>query len=211
VIAGTGKGRELPIVRELWPNTKIIAVEPFLANIAVIKESGRASYVDEIKQTALWSMPTALRMNYGGERSLVAGVWGFSGQRGERVSAITIDELKRQTQPWPSPILCWLDCEGAEMHVIRGMSFRPRWLNLEIMWRNVPVHIPESYQLQSFMLSLGYKAYGVHSVGKEGDGGDALFMTVEEHRRLSDEYVKIKKEAVARRHRKYRKWRRRNI
>jgi FkbM family methyltransferase len=185
VVVGIGLGREVPEMRKTWPNARLIGVEPVRDNYNYLNESGIASAFDDIYNVAIWSRVMILSMLHNEQtvsaRSAIAALYNVTTTCS--VSAVTLDRLEQMTGKWNGDTLLWIDAEGSELHIVKGMTQRPRWCSIELSW--IPdAGCPSARKVETYMNRLGYSLGYIHSISRKHAFGDGLFLRKREWRRL---------------------------
>jgi len=179
VIAGMGPGYELALVKQLWPHVKLIAVEMNPITIAIAKRRGRLSHIDHFFHTALWSDVRDVEFCLSGESSCILEAQDINVPEPCTIRSMTLDILREQSQPWPEPILLWLDCEGSERYILPAMSYKPKFINLEMGITRILPNMWSALELWNYMTSINYEAIIGHSFSRFGIGMDMLFRYIE--------------------------------
>jgi FkbM family methyltransferase len=206
VIAGVGRGRDVEAMRAIWPNAKLIGVEPVHENVKILDRSGRLQLLDAFFDVALWHCDgqVELYLNYEpDERATAYPLYSAAlpEARQRTVQTMTLDSLAKATPPWPGKLLIWLDAEGAEYSILQSTVVETAaWINVEVAWTTSRDR-PLSRDIEDLLLGRGFSLFCLHSLSRNGRQADAVFVPTpfwESHRKVCAERdVRNKQQRVA--------------
>jgi FkbM family methyltransferase len=172
IVAGVGKGKELPTMRSLWPLAVIHGYEP-------LKEFQNIEHqeLDSFWPEALWDergeqeLLTSYRPDTRATMNELVVPLDGGGRR--KVKTVTLDDALKRLQV-PRNVLLWLDMQGSERTVmLKSVLLHPNkvsWINCEL--NCCPVRdAPHLSDVDRLLTGRGYLLLGVHSCdGTEMDG-----------------------------------------
>jgi FkbM family methyltransferase len=133
IMVGVGKGKDVPVFKQIWPNIKLVGIEPLTQYIEM-----NADFPGEIVQCAVGSEPGNRKLYYAYNRDQRASFYEIPGlpkEQYDEVNVRTLDDIEATTGPWHDAIM-WLDIEGAEVEAIGNSnvmsSGKVRWVNVEL-------------------------------------------------------------------------------
>lgn len=187
VLAGTGRGEEIPVMRRLWRRVKIIGIEALQEHWRLMGRN--QCEPDVFVRGALWHTSgetIKFHLNYEPDQraTTYALPVHLPGAITRDIRTVTLDEIEQRHGPWPDDgTLLWMDIEGAEFEALRTSECVRqqifRWINVELSFcpaRNVP---PWHHTVQ-VLLGAGYRMFALHSLSKNGRQADAVFLRDEE-------------------------------
>lgn len=162
IVAGLGRGREIPAFRNLYPDAKIVGYEP-------LKKFCKkpSSMLDEVHQCALGEKRCErdLLTSYRADTRATFNELLVPLEDGGRVSVkvITLDDALKDREP---PVLLWLDTQGSEYRILEPSKlltpkFAP-WLNVELNCCPVRDGCLMT-EVDGLLFSRGYRMVGMHS------------------------------------------------
>lgn len=181
VMAGVGRGEEIPAVRRTWRRARLIGVEPLREHWRMINRTeGRAP--DVRIRAALWSTAgEKLNFHLNWEPDQRATVYPLPvelpNEFRREVRTTTLDRIWDEYGPWRDGLL-WLDVEGSEWETLRNASCLAdafRWINVELTFcpaRNVPPW----QQTDAVLTAAGFRLLAVHSAARNGRQADGIYV-----------------------------------
>lgn len=198
VIAGVGYGHEVPLMRELWPQARLIGVEPVSENRKRMDRSeawvGSPSDLLPVALAAEAGSVT-LQLNYEADQraSMYEPVAGdLPGAITREVEAWTLADLWERVGGWKAPALLWLDAQGAESEILAGAQEEQLatfdWINVEL--NQQPARsCPPAWQVDRHLRSLGFFCAWQHSLGKQGHTIDGVYVPHRTWMQMRAEYA----------------------
>jgi len=185
VVAGLGRGEEMPVFRRCFRRARIIGVEPLHEHWRIVRRAGDRM-PDVVVKRALWSTVGArltFHLNY--EPDQRATVYELPrpvpGEETREIETTTLDALFREYGPWRDGLL-WLDCEGAEQEILAAstsLARAYRWINVELTFcpaRNVPPW----QETDEVLRAAGFRLLAVHSAARNGRQTDGIYVRAAE-------------------------------
>jgi len=184
VMAGTGRGDEIPVMRQLWKNAVLIGVDPLKEHWRIMWRMQQEPDI-KIENRALWSESgdtVTFHLNYEPDHRASAYELpqGVPDELTRKIKTISLDDIFAEHGPYTEPALLWLDTEGAEHEILRSCKSLAafRWINVEMSF--LPLRDSPRWQMVDAALeSAGFKLQGVHSTSKNGRQTDALYIPTE--------------------------------
>lgn len=186
ILIGLGFGAEVPVIRDLWPEARVIAAEPIEENVKRWERALKLDpkrRLDVLERVAVMDEPGNVMMWLGYEpdqrASICQIVGGLPGEESREVDAVTLNQFARATQPWGSALL-WLDAEGAEAKILEGGEWAMRavhWVNVEITWMSGRrYHWTTPARVDELLEKYGFRQMAVHTVHRSGMAADAVYV-----------------------------------
>jgi len=181
IIAGVGRGEEIPVMRGYWPRARIIGVEPLEEHWQWMRKVNVEP--DVLIRGALYHKDgetLTFHLNY--EPDQRATIYDLpvevKDEITREVGTISLDRIAETYGPISNALL-WLDVEGAEADAMRGSELLEsgaiRWVNCEL---NIcpPRNCPPWAEVNELLESLGFKMFALHSVTRNGRQADAIYI-----------------------------------
>lgn len=185
ILIGIGKGQEIPLVREMWPECKLVCCDPLPYHCKKARDAGLVAN-GELHQLAIWSHTGILEMHCGYEFDARASAYSIIGGMPDEImlqcQCETLDFLEQRTGPWEDTLL-WIDAEGSEYEIIKSSNVlttgKVRWINCELSWLNAR-QTPPYWKLDEALRGKGFFQWGVHGVVRNGRQCDAIYVRKED-------------------------------
>ncbi len=155
---------EAEIFKKMWPDIRIIGLEP---NLKTFRDRV-GSYPGELYPWALWNTPCIKKLfavtKSPGKSSMLnpnpywIGKWSFKiGKECKEilVNCVTLDQID-EALGHPHDIFLWMDIEGAELEALRGgrsllASGRVNWIDMEVSHQCRRINEPNEDSLSEFL------------------------------------------------------------
>ena len=208
VLAGCGRGEEIPVMRRVWRGCKIVGIEPLNEHWRVMGHN--ECEPDVFIRGAVWHTSGEtlnFQLNY--EPDQRATIYRLPielpGAITREIRTVTLDEVVERHGPLPPETsILWMDIEGGEFEALRASQTIAdaafRWINLEVSFTPARIAPPWFHTIEVLQTS-GYRLFGIHSVSKSGRQCDAVFLRATEwearNRDTTDRSVRRKLERLA--------------
>lgn len=211
LLIGVGRGDDLESFKDRYPRARFIGVEPL------------REHLKALKPLWLWSTSDLLPFALGkdaGVRELHCNyepdqratfypmLTPLPGEDIREVDTITLDQLHAETGPWGEHVLIWIDVEGAEAEIFKGIEDKNtladvKWINTEVTFLTTRPGATLYDEIDIALQEREFFLFAIHTLSKNGRQADAIYipMGVWNDRVLavSEMQVKRKTERLAKR------------
>jgi FkbM family methyltransferase len=180
-MVGVGKGKDVPVFKQLWPDIKVVGIEPLTQYIEMNKD-----FPGQLVQCAVGPSPGKRELYHAYNRDQRASFYDIPGLPNELFDLVdvrTLDDIEATTGPWCDAIM-WLDIEGAEVEAMQNSqvmsSGKVRWVNVELTFLPQKRRAAMAYETDDMLRSLGFIQCGITGIARDGMQADALYLRREE-------------------------------
>lgn len=180
LLVGVGRGEEIPVMRECWPQARIIGIEALSEHWRFMAKAGQEPDV-MVKGAAYHTEGAQLLFHLNYEPDQRATVYELpvpmENELTREIPTVTIDGVVQRHGIGPDTLL-WMDIEGGEWEALREcralQEQRIRWINIELNF-TPPRNMPPWSTVNALLESYGYRLYGLHSVSKNTRQADGIY------------------------------------
>jgi FkbM family methyltransferase len=185
ILAGVGRGEEIPVMRHIWRKTPIIGIEPLQEHWRWMSRA--KTLPDVIIRGALWhteDQTLTFHLNYEpDQRATIYGLPPTAQLENEitrTVPTVSLDGIAQRYGPITNALL-WMDIEGGEFEALRESRFLSeqtdgiRWVNVELNL-TPPRTSPPWTAVHDVLERAGFCMLAAHSVTRNGRQFDGLYV-----------------------------------
>lgn len=192
ILAGTGRGEEIPVMRRFWRRARIIGIDPLLEHWRFMDKVQQAP--DVCIRGALYHTEgeqLTFHLNY--EPDQRATVYDLpveiENELQRVVPTVSLDGIIERHGPVPDCLL-WMDIEGGEYEALRGSTNLVsnqdiKWINIELSFCP-PRQSPPWAKVNALLEDYGFRMLAMHSISRSGRQADAIYL-----RRAAWEEVRV--------------------
>lgn len=182
ILAGTGRGEEIPVMRARFRKARIIGIDP-------LREHWR--YMAKVQQQPDVEICGALyhtdgdrltfHLNYEpDQRATIYDLpMAMENELTRSVTTVSLDAVIERYGPVPDCLL-WVDIEGGEYEALRAshnlITNRDiKWINVELNFCP-PRQMPPWAQVNQLLEDYGFRMLGIHSRSRSGRQVDGVYI-----------------------------------
>lgn len=185
ILAGTGRGEEIPVMRRFWRRARIIGIDPLVEHWRFMERSGNQP--DVMIRSALYhseGRTLTFHLNY--EPDQRATIYDLpvpiENELTREIPTVSLDGVIERHGPVANCLL-WIDIEGGEFEALRAShnlihNQEIKWLNVELNFCP-PRQMPPWGDVHRVIEGYGFRMLGVHSVSRSGRQADAVYIREE--------------------------------
>ena len=186
ILAGTGRGEEIPVMRKLYRRARIIGIDPLEEHWRYMRKFEQLP--DVIIRGALYhteGQKLTFHLNY--EPDQRATIYDLpvpiESEITRKVQTVSLEGVIERHGPVKDALL-WIDIEGGEYEALRCSTALAaqkaiQYINVELNFMP-PRNMPPWAKVNDVLESFGYRMAGLHSVSRSGRQADAIFIRDEQ-------------------------------
>lgn len=197
IVAGIGRGNELPKMKALFPKARVIGCEPLREHLRLINRRDLWIFEPEdLYPLALSNKNGTAKLHCNYEPDQRATFYELMEPLPNgivrEIETITLDELHKRSGPWGDKVMLWLDTEGSEHLIIEAAteSFKNvHWLNVELSMISAR-DTPLMSDVVDLLRGRGFRLLAVHSLSRDGRMFDGVFVRQKQWEQLREENIR---------------------